>query len=139
MFTNGLNYGVDFKGGRTYTVRFAENVSPPEIANTLKDAFGSSPEVKTFGSANQLKITTKYKIDDYGVAVEDEIQQLLYNGLSSFVPEESALNNSNPGIKTGRLGIMEFYMVGPTIADDIKASCFLGHYRISYCCFYLYS
>ena len=58
LFTNGLNYGVDFKGGRTYTVRFAENVSPPEIANTLKDAFGSSPEVKTFGSANQLKITT---------------------------------------------------------------------------------
>ena len=87
LFTNGLNYGVDFKGGRTYTVRFADNVSPPEIANALKDAFRSSPEVKTFGSANQLKITTKYKIDDYGVEVEDEIQTLLFNGVSSYLPE----------------------------------------------------
>jgi SecD/SecF fusion protein len=120
LFTNGLNYGVDFKGGRTYTVRFAENVSPPEIANTLKDAFGSSPEVKTFGSANQLKITTKYKIDDYGVAVEDEIQQLLYNGLSSFIPEGISFEQFKPGDKEVNIGIMEFYMVGPTIADDIK-------------------
>jgi SecD/SecF fusion protein len=120
LFTNGLNYGVDFKGGRTYTVRFAENVSPPEIANTLKDAFGSSPEVKTFGSANQLKITTKYKIDDYGVAVEDEIQQLLYNGLSSFIPAGISFEQFKPGDKEVNIGIMEFYMVGPTIADDIK-------------------
>ncbi|MGB5322417.1 protein translocase subunit SecDF [Lutimonas sp.] len=120
LFTNGLNYGVDFKGGRTYTVRFAENVSPPEIANTLKDAFGSSPEVKTFGSANQLKITTKYKIDDYGVAVEDEIQQLLYNGLGSFIPAGISFEQFKPGDKEVNIGIMEFYMVGPTIADDIK-------------------
>ena len=120
LFTNGLNYGVDFKGGRTYTVRFAENVSAPEIANTLKDAFGSSPEVKTFGSANQLKITTKYKIDDYGVAVEDEIQQLLYNGLGSFMPAGISFEQFKPGDKEVNIGIMEFYMVGPTIADDIK-------------------
>ena len=124
LFTNGLNYGVDFKGGRTYTVRFVENVSPPEIANTLKDAFGSSPEVKTFGSANQLKITTKYKIDDYGIAVEDEIQQLLYNGLSSFVPDDLSYEEFKPGDKDRKLGIMEFYMVGPTIADDIKQAAF---------------
>ncbi len=120
LFTNGLNYGVDFKGGRTYTVRFAENVSAPEIANTLKDAFGSSPEVKTFGSANQLKITTKYKIDDYGVAVEDEIQHLLYDGLLSFLPQDISFEQFKPGDKDVSVGIMEFYMVGPTIADDIK-------------------
>jgi len=120
LFTNGLNYGVDFKGGRTYTVRFAENVSAPEIANTLKDAFGSSPEVKTFGSANQLKITTKYKIDDYGVAVEDEIQHLLYDGLLSFMPQDISFEQFKPGDKEISVGIMEFYMVGPTIADDIK-------------------
>ena len=120
LFTNGLNYGVDFKGGRTYTVRFAENVNAPEIANTLKDAFGSSPEVKTFGSANQLKITTKFKIDDYGVAVEDEIQHLLYDGLKSFMPQDISFEQFKPGDKELSVGIMEFYMVGPTIADDIK-------------------
>ncbi|WKK66382.1 protein translocase subunit SecDF [Lutimonas zeaxanthinifaciens] len=124
LFTNGLNYGVDFKGGRTYTVRFEDNVSPPEIANSLKDAFESSPEVKTFGSANQLKITTKYKIDDYGVEVEDEIQQLLYNGLGSYFPESLSYEQFKPGDKEVNLGIMEFYMVGPTIADDIKQAAF---------------
>ena len=120
LFTNGLNYGVDFKGGRTYTVRFVENVNAPEIANTLKDAFGSSPEVKTFGSANQLKITTKYKIDDYGIAVEDEIQHLLFDGLKSFMPQDISFEQFKPGDKELSVGIMEFYMVGPTIADDIK-------------------
>jgi len=79
--TNGLNYGVDFKGGRTYTVRFADAVSAPEVAASLKDAFGSSPEVKTFGNASQLKITTKFKIDDTDLGVDDEIQNLLYTNL----------------------------------------------------------
>lgn len=125
LFTNGLNYGVDFKGGRTYTVRFADNVSPPEIANALKDAFQSSPEVKTFGSANQLKITTKYKIDDYGVEVEDEIQTLLFNGVSSYLPEGISYAQFKGAAENDKkIGIMEFYMVGPTIADDIKQAAF---------------
>ena len=124
LFTNGLNYGVDFKGGRTYTVRFADNVSPPEIANALKDAFESSPEVKTFGSANQLKITTKYKIDDYGVEVEDEIQTLLFNGVSAYLPEGISYEQFKGSENEQKVGIMEFYMVGPTIADDIKQAAF---------------
>ncbi len=124
LFTNGLNYGVDFKGGRTYTVRFAEPVSPPVIANALKGAFESSPEVKTFGSANQLKITTKYKIDDYGVEVEDEIQTLLFNGVAPYLPEGIGYNQFKGGENDQNVGIMEFYMVGPTIADDIKQAAF---------------
>ena len=124
LFTNGLNYGVDFKGGRTYTVRFADNVSPPEIANALKDAFESSPEVKTFGSANQLKITTKYKIDDYGVEVENEIQTLLFNGVSAYLPEGLSYEQFKGSENEQNIGIMEFYMVGPTIADDIKQAAF---------------
>jgi len=124
LFTNGLNYGVDFKGGRTYTVRFVDNVRPPEIANSLKDAFESSPEVKTFGSANQLKITTKYRIDDYGVEVEDEIRQLLYTGVKSYLPEGISYDQFKEGENDLNIGIMEFYMVGPTIADDIKQAAF---------------
>ena len=91
------------KEGRTYTVRFAERVNPPDVANSLKDAFESSPEVKTFGSANQLKITTKYKIDDNGVEVDDQIQALLYDGVKSYLPEGSVLNNSKEPIMIERL------------------------------------
>jgi SecD/SecF fusion protein len=122
LFTNGLNYGVDFKGGRTYTVRFVENVSPPAVANELKDAFGSSPEVKTFGSPNQLKITTKYKIDDNGVNVDDEIQNILYNGVKGFMPEGITYDQFKGAENDLNVGIMQSIKVGPTIADDIKQS-----------------
>ena len=122
LFTNGLNYGVDFKGGRTYTVRFAENVSAPEIANNLKDPFGSSPEVKTFGSPNQLKITTKYKIDDNAVGVDDEIQNLLFNGVKSHLPEGITYDQFKGADNDMNVGIMQSIKVGPTIADDIKQS-----------------
>ncbi len=122
LFTNGLNYGVDFKGGRTYTVRFVDNVSPPAVANSLKDAFQSAPEVKTFGSANQLKITTKYKIEDNGVEVDDEIQMLLYDGVKTYLPEGLSFSEFKGAENDLNVGIMEWTKVGPTIADDIKQS-----------------
>lgn len=122
LFMNGLNYGVDFKGGRTYTVRFVDNVSPPDVANSLKDAFESSPEVKTFGSPNQLKITTKYKIDDNGIEVDDEMQALLYDGVKSYLPEEISFTQFKGADNDLKVGIMEWTKVGPTIADDIKQS-----------------
>ena len=124
LLTNGLNYGVDFKGGRTYTVRFAENVSAPEVANSLKDAFGSSPEVKTFGSANQLKITTKFKIDDNSVGVDEEIQNLLYTGVQGFLPEGISYDQFKGADNEMNVGIMQSIKVGPTIADDIKQAAF---------------
>ncbi len=122
LFTNGLNQGVDFKGGRTYTVRFDEDVNASKIAGSLKDVFGSSPEVKTFGGANQLKITTKYKIDDNGVNVDDEVQNLLFTGLQSFLPKDLTYDNFIiKGSDTEhKIGIMGYAEVGPTIADDIK-------------------
>jgi SecD/SecF fusion protein len=122
LFMNGLNYGVDFKGGRTYTVRFVDNVSPPDVANSLKDAFESSPEVKTFGSPNQLKITTKFKIDDDGITVDDEMQALLYDGLKSYLPQEISFTQFKGADNDLKVGIMEWTKVGPTIADDIKQS-----------------
>ena len=54
---NGLNQGVDFVGGRSYTVRFDQIMNPSEVESSLVETFGSA-EVKTFGEDNQLKITT---------------------------------------------------------------------------------
>lgn len=63
LIFRGLNYGVDFTGGRTYVVRFEQSVSTEKIASDLKNVFGQAPEVKVFGADNQVKITTKYMID----------------------------------------------------------------------------
>ncbi|RUA10086.1 MAG: protein translocase subunit SecDF [Flavobacteriia bacterium] len=120
LMTNGLNYGVDFTGGRTYTVRFDKAVSAPKVASDLKDVFGSLPEVKTFGNANQLKITTKYKIDDNGLNVDDDIQHLLYKGLHAFLPENITYDQFKGADNQMNVGIMQYIKVGPTIADDIK-------------------
>ncbi len=121
LLTQGLNYGVDFEGGRTYTVRFAQDVNSSEIATTLKDAFGGSlPGVKTYGGNNQIKITTNYKIDDIGNEVDNEIQTILFEKLKSLLPDGTTLENFKVGAQEQTVGIMESMQVGPTIADDIK-------------------
>ncbi|NLP58028.1 protein translocase subunit SecDF [Lutibacter sp. B1] len=121
LVTNGLNYGVDFIGGRSYVVKFDKTNSATDVANTLKDVFGSAPEVKTYGEESQLKITTKYKIDEEGNHIDDEVQELLYKGLNKYLPENLTLDEFKPGFEGDKkVGIMSSIKVEPTIADDIK-------------------
>jgi len=123
LVTNGLNYGVDFVGGRTYVVKFENPTSASDVANTLKDAFGSAPEVKTYGEASQLKITTKYKIEEEGNHIDDEVQDLLFKGLTSYLPEGLTMDEFKPGFDGDKkAGIMSSIKVEPTIADDIKTA-----------------
>jgi SecD/SecF fusion protein len=126
LMTNGLNYGVDFKGGRTYTVRFDHDVNAPQVARDLKDLFGSLPEVKTYGTSNQLKITTKYKIDDSEITVDDETQHLLFDGVQKYLPDGTTYEQFKIGGEEndGKIGVMKYMKVGPTIADDIKQAAF---------------
>ena len=116
LLTQGLNQGVDFLGGRSYIVRFDKEVSSSDIETSLSASLGSA-EVKTFGAANQLKITTKYKVDEEGLEVDQEIKQILYESLSNEYVEEIAYEKFTLGED---LGIMSSIKVGPTIADDIK-------------------
>ncbi len=119
IFTLGLKQGVDFKGGRSYTVRFDQEVKSNEVASALKGAFGTAPEVKTYGSNNQLKITTAFKIDEEGRNVDEEVQTALYTGLKPYLGTTS-YENFKPGFEKTGSGIMESMKVEPTIADDIK-------------------
>ncbi|MFN7013087.1 MAG: protein translocase subunit SecDF, partial [Bacteroidia bacterium] len=107
FFTKGFNLGVDFKGGRSYVVRFENNVSTVDIRSTLTNAFGEAPEVKTFGGDNQVKITTKYLIDDNSEDADEKVEAALNSGLDQT------------GLK---YEVMSSQKVGPTIADDIKTS-----------------
>ena len=121
----GLNQGVDFVGGRSYTIRFDKIVSPNAVQSTLINTLGSA-EVKTFGNENQLKITTKYKVDAEGLAVDNEIQNILYNSLLSFLPDGYTYDQFVNGSDDKQVGIMSSIKVGPTIADDIKKNSFLA-------------
>lgn len=112
LFIRGLNPGIDFSGGRTYVVRFSESVKTADVAKNLEGVFGEPPQVVTFGNDNQVRITTKYKIDQTGV--DDEVETALYEGLKgmvgSDVTKERFLSENRVSSET----------VGPTIAIDIK-------------------
>ncbi len=133
LFTRGLNEGVDFVGGRSYQVRFDQPVNSVDIQNKLGDYFtledGSSvfPQVKTIGEASQVIITTKFKINETGVEVEEDIKNRLYDGLVGFyeeVPSKEDFVSEASG--SSEIGIVAERQVGPTIADDIKSSAVLS-------------
>ncbi|MCH8546267.1 MAG: protein translocase subunit SecDF [Cryomorphaceae bacterium] len=125
LFVRGLDYGVDFVGGRSFQVRFEEPVNTvdiqSELANVFVDESGTPqpPIVKTIGDANQVIITTKYRIDESGIEVEDAIRQKLFEGLQPFVAEGTEYGSfMNPN--NADYGVVAERQVGPTIAADIK-------------------
>lgn len=120
LFTQGLNQGVDFVGGRSYTVRFEQPVNPGEIQDELVAEFGSA-SAKTYGAANQIKVTTKYRVDEEGSDVDEEIQQKLFNAVNAYLPEGTTYADFTVGGGGDReIGVMQSIKVGPSIADDIK-------------------
>jgi SecD/SecF fusion protein len=109
--TKGLNYGVDFVGGRTYVVRFDETVNNEDLRASLSavfvdaDGLSYTPQVKTFGNDNQVKITTSFMIESNEITTDEIVESKLYEGLAT----------------TGlQYEVMSSQKVGPTIADDIK-------------------
>lgn len=124
LATKGLNEGVDFVGGRSYTVRFEQPVNPTEIQTKLVQDL-LSVEAKTYGSSSQLKITTNYKIEEEGTVIDDEIQAILFNNLKDYLPGGMTLKAfkvGESGNDAKEYGIMSSIKVGPTIADDIKTA-----------------
>ena len=107
MFTRGFGLGVDFKGGRSYFVEFDKPVQTDAVRSILLDEFGVAPEVKTFGSANEVRITTSYLIDENTADATDQVVAKLNTGLKKI--------NPNYEIKDAQT-------VSPTIANDIKTS-----------------
>jgi SecD/SecF fusion protein len=124
LATNGLDQGVDFVGGRTYQVRFAQDMNASEITDVLSDpaVFGSA-NAKTFGDANQLKITTKYKVNETGAEVDEEIRSSLFNALQPYF-EGMTYQDFISDAEDKTVGLMRNDKVSPTIADDIKKASF---------------
>ena len=120
-----LNYGIDFSGGRTYVVRFDQNVSANDVRNSLADQFEEAPEVKTYGPSNQLKITTKYKVNEDGEEVKNEILTKLYDGTKTFFADDIAIADFE-STENNPLGIIQSEQVGATIAHDLKRSSILA-------------
>lgn len=105
----GLNLGVDFKGGRSYVIRFDRDVTPQEARDLLAGSLGQAPDAKTYGNNNQLKITTAFKIEEQGEETDNVVEKIILDGLKKM-----------PNVN--KVEIMSSSKVGENISDDIKSS-----------------
>jgi SecD/SecF fusion protein len=110
----GMNYSIDFKGGRTYVVRLHQDVMVEDVSKALASEFGNAPEVKTFGTNNQVRITTDYRIEENTESVDSEVEAKLYKGMKPYLDADVTMEKF---LQDYRISSQK---VGPTISDDIK-------------------
>ncbi len=119
IFIKGFSYGVDFTGGRTYVVRFDQDVTAEEIREAVLDEFQEGVEVKQFGGASQMKITTTYMIEDQSTETDKIVDTKLYEALKGFFATPLTYDEFTSTLENPN-GIIQSDKVGPTIANDMK-------------------
>ncbi len=126
-----LNLGIDFSGGRNYVVRFDQNIKTDAVAASIEDVLKANNEdgetfavnVITFGNdANQVRISTNYRIHEETAEADEQIEALLYEGCKPFLGENITFDDFRSTDSNAEVGIMSSQKVGPAIADDIKTS-----------------
>ena len=126
-----LNLGIDFSGGRNYVVRFDNNINTQDVRESLDNVFKATLEedetfglnVITFGNdANQVRISTNYRIHEDNAEADEAIEALLYEGCKPFLSEGVSFDDFRSTDSNAEVGIMSSQKVGPAIADDIKTS-----------------
>ena len=129
FFVLGFNTGVDFTGGRTYVVRFDQNVSAEEVRTAVEsalvsdDASKSSVEVKQYGGENQVRIITQYKYDDTSEETTAEVDALIYEAVKGFYSYPISLNGF-VSTQDDENGIISSEKIGPAIAKDMLFGAF---------------
>ncbi len=114
-FFNGFDQGVEFAGGRSYTVKFNSAVNIESVREDLKKVFGEAPIIKTVDTKNQINITTSYKIKEQGNNIDQEVEGLLFKGLAKQLPAGITYKEFDTQYKQSSQTVL------PTISDDLKA------------------
>lgn len=118
----GLNLGVDFKGGRSYLVAFNQPASATDLKIDLANSFENQGlEVKNYGSNNVMKVTTSYLIDEESEEADQQVRQALISGIEGIFPGIKYTPNDGQ-VDDEHFTISGSSKVGASIADDIKNS-----------------
>ncbi len=133
FFTRGMNYGVEFTGGRTYVVRFDKEVTADEVRSNIAAAFENAPgddaeksvEVVQFGSADQMRIVTQYMVDDEGKEASDMVETLLYQALKPLFAADLTQGEFET-TATNPYGIISADKVGASIAGETVRNAFIA-------------
>ncbi|MBK8443486.1 MAG: protein translocase subunit SecDF [Sphingobacteriales bacterium] len=120
MVVRGFDLGVDLRGGRTFVVQFDKAMDTDQVAGALQAQFEKAPLVRTYGSNNQFKITTDYKIASDNPETDTEVEQKLYEGVKGLYAHAPTFGDFHSKYK------LSSQKVGPTIADDISQSAWVA-------------
>ena len=125
LATKKLDLGIDFAGGRSYTIRFDKPVKTNDIREALTPVFDDiAPEVKTFGSDNQIKITTKWRVSEDNTTVDSLAEAKLYEGLKPFFGSE--VSKQDFSVENQNVGMVSSQKVGASVSRDITRGAFLA-------------
>ena len=123
IFTRGFDLGVDFKGGYSYNIDFgASGISSEQVRNTLSTTLPGSPVIKAVDVSNTYNITTSYLINDLEADAPDRVLAKILDGLKGLPGAENLTLDQLKNPDGTGIHITSFTKVGPTIADDIRAS-----------------
>ncbi|MGI8951050.1 MAG: protein translocase subunit SecDF [Chitinophagaceae bacterium] len=132
-FFNGFDKGVEFEGGRSYTILFDKAPNTDAMRNQLKTVFGEYPTIKTVDKANQLDITTSYKITETSNTVDSAVEHTLFTGLHNFLPAGLTYKEFDSRYKQSSQTVL------PTISDDLKSGATKATiFAIIVICFYIF-
>jgi len=127
----GFTYGVDFSGGRTYVIRFDQNVNAEEVRAAAEEVFSNgsdgnaSIEVKQYGGPTQMKLTTSYKVNEEASEVDTEVETMLYDAVKGFYAESLTFDEFRSTLENPN-GIISADKVGPTIANDMRRNAIIA-------------
>ncbi|MGQ8867742.1 protein translocase subunit SecDF [Myroides sp. TSA_177.3] len=124
FFINGFDEGTDFVGGRTFQVKFDKEVSANDVSEKLGEVFGVNVEAKVFGNKEQLKITTKYKVEEEGATVDQEVNELLYKGLKPYYAKDITYEEFVNATEGKVYGVIQASKIGPSVAKDVKQNAY---------------
>ncbi|HLO83068.1 MAG TPA: protein translocase subunit SecD, partial [Chitinophagaceae bacterium] len=111
---NGFDQGVEYKGGRSYTIRFDQAMKNDDVRDDLQKVFGEFPIIKTVGDNKTLNITTSYMIDNNSKTADSVVEMALYTGLKSKLPANTSYFDFKKNYKQSSQSVL------PSISDDLK-------------------
>jgi len=131
MAIRGFDLGVDFRGGYSYNLAFAEDLDAEDLRNTFDNVFGGNTVVKSVEGSNNYQIVTSYLIDNTDKNAEDMVIARLHEGVNQLQSNSVSLEAFKSSDTVGATHITSSSKVGPTIADDItRNSMFAGIFAL---------
>lgn len=146
LVIRGMNQGIDFSGGRNYVVQFDKDVNPQDIQERLLNQLQEAADDKTVSvgvitidDPSKVRISTSYKINTEEGDIENEITDLLYQGLQPELTgaDGKVMDKQAFTVADESRGIISIQKVGPSVADDMKADAYWA-VGIAVVCMFLY-